>query len=162
MKSAIKFISLLAVASAANASFAAIDSYLHWMVDSSPVAFNYATVSTDDGATYLNMYDGTEDLGPYAGAVTSPGVSTYAYYAGYDSSVSFTTFLIELWEGTVDSGTRVGYQSYDRAAVGDYIASGMDQPGSPLTVTNIVPEPTSGLLAIFGLAALALRRRRMA
>jgi hypothetical protein len=167
MKSVTKFVSVLAVVFAAKASFATVDSYLYWMVDSavcggSPVAFDYATVSTDDGATYLNLYDGTENLGPYAGAVTPHGTSTDAYYAGYDSSVSFTTFLIELWMGSTYSGTRVGYQTYDLAAISDYIARGKDQPSSPLTVTNVVPEPTSGLLSIFGLVALALRRRRRA
>ena len=167
MKSATKFISVLAVVLAANASFAAVDSYLYWMVDgavynSSPVAFNYATVSTDGGASYLNLYDGTENLGPYAGATTSPGTSTGAYYAGYDSSASFTTFLIELWTGSTDSGTRVGYQEYSLAAIGDYIARGMNKVGSPLTVTNVIPEPTSGLLMLFGIAALSLRRRKRA
>lgn len=160
MKSVTKFISVLAVVLAANASFAAVDSYLYWMVDDYPVEFNYATVSTDSGASYLNLYDGTENLGPYAGATTSPGTSTDAYYAGYDSSASFTTFLIELWTGSTDSGTRVGYQEYSLAAIGDYIARGLDQPGSPLVVTGVVPEPTTGLLMLFGLAGLALRRRR--
>lgn len=167
MKSFAKFISVLAVVFAANASLAAIDSYLYWMVDSavynsSSVEFNYATVSTDNGATYLNLFAGTEDLGPYAGAVTSLGTSTDAYYAGYDSSDTFTTFLIELWTGSTDSGTRVGYQTYDLAAVRNYISHGKSQAGSPLTVTNVVPEPTSGLLMLFGLAGLALRRRKIA
>jgi len=169
MKTTTKIIASLAIALAAHASFAVVDSYLYWMVDgakynSSPIAFDFATVSVDGGSSYLNLYDGETSLGSgMAGASENGGYwSTDAYYAGYDSSSPYTTFLVELWNGSTDSKTRVGWQSYALSSIGAYIASGMNQVGSPLTVTDVVPEPTSGLLMLFGLAALALRRRRKA
>jgi MYXO-CTERM domain-containing protein len=166
MKITRKILASLVFALAAHASFAAVDSYLYWMVDDaknqyndSPISFNYATVSID--GTYLNLYDGTTDLDSYKAGVDPVfgDYSTGSYYAGYDSSVPFSTFLVELW---INDDTRVGWKTYSLSELGSYIAGGMNQVGSPLVVSQVVPEPTSGLLSLFGLAALALRRRRRA
>lgn len=167
MKITTKILTSLAIALVASASFATVDSYLYWMVDKAkfgdtPAYFDYATVSIDGGETYLNLYDGAESLDSGKAGSVEDGVywSTDAYYAGYDSSDTFSTFLVELWvNGQSDS---VGWQSYSAAGLGKYIAGGMNQVGSPLVVSQVVPEPTSGLLSLFGLAALALRRRRRA
>ena len=129
------------------------------------IPFAYATISAGDSQSYtqLHMYDddgaqtGSSLLVPLA---TDP-TSTEAIYSGtFDDSV--TSFLVELWD---NGGTRVGWQSYSASALADNIwkdgepsASG----GTPLTVTGVVPEPTSGLLLLLGMAGLALRRKRRA
>jgi len=173
----IKLIAVLAIALAASAASAAVDSYLYWMVDGanyggSDVAFDYATISVDGGATYLNLYGAdatTSDLTEFASAgylTSTPATSTYGaptqgLFAGFDSSAGVNTFLIELW---LDSQTeRVAWQTYSYEYLASFI-SGDTKGGSsaPFGVTDVVPEPTSGLLSLFGLAALALRRRRRA
>ena len=168
MKITTKILASLAIALAAHASFAAVDSYLYWMVDGaqnqyndSYIPFDYATVSIN--GNYLNLYDGNQDLDSYkAGSTVSGGKysTAGAYYAGYDSSTQFNTFLVELWQSGNDE--RVGWQTYSLSALGDYIAGGMSQVSNPLVVSQVIPEPTSGLLMLFGLAGLALRRRKMA
>ena len=167
MKITTKILASLAIAFAAHASFAAVDSYLYWMVDgaknqynNNSISFSYATVSIDGGTSYLNLYDGNTSLDTgYAGATeASSYTSTDAYYAGYDSSTPFNTFLVELWQ----DNERVGWQTYSLSALGEYIASGKNTPGSAFAVAAVIPEPTSGLLMLFGLVGLALRRRKMA
>lgn len=173
----IKLIAVLAIALAASAASAAVDSYLYWMVDSanyggSAVAFDYATISVDGGSTYLNLYGAgatTSDLTEFASAgylTSTPATSTYGaptqgLFAGFDSSSGVKTFLVELWLDT--QAQRVGWQSYSYDYLASFI-SGDTKGGSstPFGVTDVVPEPTSGLLSLFGLAALALRRRRRA
>ena len=51
---------------------------------------------------------------------------------------------------------------YSAAALSDYFYQNAGSHGesSPFVVSAVVPEPTSGLLSLFGLAALALRRKR--
>ena len=167
-----KLLAVLSVALAVSSARATIDNYLYWMVYNandgvSDVNFEYATIKGD--GNLLNIYkpdSGTvvgTDVGSYeAIAGTGIGNSTYGapstgVYAGFESG-SINTFLIELWVDT----QRVGYQSYDLASVGNHIYSSGAVGTSALTVTDVVPEPTSGLLSLFGLAALALRRRRRA
>ena len=127
----------------------------------SSIAFAYATVKAD--GTLLNVYnEKAGDTGSSrAYAMADDNTSTDAAYAGtFDDSV--TSFLVELWD---NGGTRVGWQSYSASTLanniwkdGEPAASG----GTPLTVTGVVPEPTSGLLLLLGMAGLALRRKRRA
>ena len=72
---------------------------------------------------------------------------------------SISSFLVELWS---EDGTKLGYQDIDSSLVGSAIFNGTSQTGaSPYVIEGgftAVPEPTSGILLMFGLAALALRR----
>jgi len=126
-----------------------------------PIEFAYATVKAD--GTLLNVYnEKAGDTGSSrAYAMADDNTSTDAAYAGtFDDSV--TSFLVELWD---NGGTRVGWQTYSASAVANSIWKS-DTPaasgGTPLTVTGVVPEPTSGLLLLLGMAGLALRRKRRA
>ena len=129
----------------------------------SPIEFAYATVSTDGGNTHLNVYNYEQGNtgSSRAYAMADDSTSTDAAYVGTFQSEFVTAFLVELW----DSGNnRVGWQSYSASAVANSIWKS-DSPaasgGTPLTVTGVIPEPTSGLMLLLGAACLALRRRKL-
>lgn len=163
-------LALIAAGFTFTAAHAAVDSYLYWMVDGanyngSAINFDYATISGDSGATYLNIFDSNGQsqsqylpsdayMGGSVGNSTSGGA-----YAGLVSGTTYSSFLVELW---LDSNERVGWQTYSYASLVDYIYTTTPSSVTPFSVTAVVPEPTSGLLSLFGLAALALRRRRRA
>jgi hypothetical protein len=127
------------------------------------ISFSYATVSAD--GTRLNIYDESGNTGywqlyvdPENPSATGTSIELAAYAGTFDSNVS--TFLVELWN---DNDARVGWQSYSKSSVADYIWHGDNPTGSSmkaLTVSAVVPEPTSGMLLVLGGALLALRRRR--
>ena len=167
-----KLVAVAAIALAANSAVAAIDSYLYWMVSpsvynyldpSSPVDYTYATVrlaGEGNEDTYLSWYNqGSDTAGGTKMGYYSPDGGTLAAYWGSDSVVYNvgSTFLFELW----NEGEVVGFANATPGA--SYFVSGTSATGgSPYVLTGVVPEPTSGLLMLFGLAGLALRRRKMA
>ena len=149
---------------------------LYWMVDSpteswtepgtaTPIYFAYATVSAD--GTPLTAYDQGGDTGGELLEVSSPdpvtgnGTGTGAAYFGSFEYAPNLNFLVELWNADDE---RVGWQSYRASDIADSIFGGDDPRGgsgaTPLAVSEVVPEPTSGMLILLGLAGLALRRRR--
>jgi len=174
MKS-IKFIAMFAAAVAVGASFAGVDSYLYYMLDNnltySSLAGDtlsgqsvqgvdegtYAMVSTDGGQNYLALYSpqGTDE-----GVELERGSFGYA---GFSSEPSFTTFLFEVYNA---DGDKLGWTTlpYSTALASHHIYSDPSTAGgaSVFHVSQLIPEPTSGLLFLFGAAGLALRRRRMA
>lgn len=153
----------------ASGAFAAADSYLYWMVDKSvhnlisgeSTSYSYATVSLD--GTYLSPYVGETASSTY-GVGANQDRSTTPYYWGVFESGN--TFLFELWN-YVQGGddTIAGFRYVPYSELSAYIATtgGQSTPlSTPYGLTGVVPEPTSGLLMLFGLAGLALRRRKMA
>ena len=156
----LKFILAAAAAIMLGSAMAAEDSYLYWMVSDAhyyeapgdPISFNYATISVDDGATYLSPAQSADSTG-YS---TSGGV-----YSGVFDSDSVKSFLVELWD---DNNDRVGWMRYSASSLKDYFYqnAGAHGEGSPFMVSQVVPEPTSGVLLLLGMGGLALRRRKMA
>ena len=165
----VKIFSVLAIALAATAARAE-DSYLYWMVsganyNNSAIEFAYATIKAEGGDSYLNLYaPGATDSSISALASTAypNGMSSSTdggAFAKFDYS-SATTFLVELWNA---NNTVVGWQSYSYDDWQNFVYTSTGAgSASPLTVSAVVPEPTSGLLMLFGLAGLALRRKRRA
>ena len=168
MKLTKKIIAAVALAFAAQGVFAA-DSYLYWMVDPSvynsisqePTTFDYAKVSVDGGSTYLNWYQ-YDSLSGYSVSqgdkmYASAGGGTEAAYWGVFDYSPGTTFLFELYN---DDNSVAGFMNVDWVNT-SAIASGFSTAGvSPFALTSVVPEPTSGLLMLIGMAGLALKRKR--
>lgn len=166
----IKMLAILTIAFAASAA-SAIDSYLYWMVDGAKnqynnqtINFDYATIKADNSDSFLNLYSPNDTTSDFQGLVSTgyPDASTSSTgeaYAAFTGNV--TTFLVELW---MENGTRVGWQNYNYSTLladGNIGGSGSAATG-PLAVSSVVPEPTSGLMMLLGLAALALKRRKQA
>ena len=171
------FLAVLLIAIGASAS----DSYLYWMVDTTGTKgadnydYTYARIKAVDGGTerYLTIYEGDfedplESHGESGVSKTivdlyhdfDANAGFYASLAGVSSSASF---IVELFN---DSGKFLA-QSFNNGAYGSlsgYIYAGGisgQSPVSPwLAASFDVPEPSSGLLMLLGMAGLALRRKK--
>ena len=160
----VKALASLVVAGAIGAASADL---LYWTVSSPEydensgkegvsVEYTYATVSADGGVSHLNAYDlaGETQYWKLYAAGANP-----TYFGSFESSTT-PSLLVELWDG-VDN--RIGWKSYSVASITDSIWPADSTQGAGakvLEVSRVVPEPTSGLLMLFGLAGLALRRRK--
>ena len=174
-KSIFGFVASFAVALIAASAQA---EYLYCMIEDAQntyngnaIAFDYATISTDGGLNYLHFYTtGNVDQGDRMAseASTTPGYYSsagasvdLAYYAKIEATESeYTTFLFQLWAN--GNSQPVAWQTYDKSAVASNIFGSTSATGgdSPLVVSKVIPEPTSGILLLLGMAGLALRRRR--
>ena len=176
-----KLIAICAVALSASAF--ATDSYLYWMVDeavtwadgtatSTPTytaaRVGYAAADGSGTTTYLTIYKASgSEVGDKLEFDSAYGSS--AHYAGGIASTLQTTsysFFIELLNDSTVVGTS---EKLAGNALSSYLTSSMggtNQPGEAWKggtfTTAAIPEPTSGLLMLVGLAGLALRRKRMA
>lgn len=142
---------------------------LYWMVDDQAAEefpFAYASVASstggylpyvdDDGATVPGVYEfGRESV--------TGGEGVYVDVAGREEA----TFRVELFNAT---GTLLAYSdvwwSYADLLKNNAIVSPTHEKdrqtpwmGGAFTSAGAVPEPTSGLLMLLGLAGLALRRK---
>lgn len=163
------------------------DSMLYWMVDdsSNQVEFEYAVVYAAptvnlDGKTWT-ADEGYGNVGAVALPTDVPGGFGYEVKLGSQTGTldiltslgsmdySAYSFYIELlqWDGDSQSEIRKGVSvvsSYSDLVENHHIlGSGMTIPNNlvawtPQTIA--APEPTSGLLMLFGCAALLLKRRR--
>lgn len=174
------FVKLSAAVCLAFAMRAASADYLYWMVESAndgsgPVSFDYARLSVD-GGQYCTFYvlsgDDAVPLNGYGGDSTKlqsdpsdstssiGGVGVYADITDIDPDA--TTFLFELLS---ESKGIVGEKLYRYDALSSYIVRTADimsqSADEPFLLSFVVPEPTSGLLVLFGIAGLALRRRKI-
>ena len=176
-----KLIAACLLALSAQISIAA-DSYLYWQypgmltgggdvtwVDGSSPAYAKARVGVMSDATgknvaYLNLYNVNETsegstvdltLAKDLGVTLSAALGDY-YKSGY-------SYYIELLNDDVFVGRSEDTLSYAAAAayVNSSITTSDDVTAWVPTsfTTEQIPEPTSGLLVLLGLAALALKRK---
>lgn len=166
---------LLTLALVAGASFVqAADTYMYWMLDTTPTAGTpsgatyqdyYARVKVGDGSTYLNFYEGGVSAGDTLYAEAS-AIPYQMLLTGTDYANK--SFVIELWN---DDAWTAGSEASFRtelawADVSKYITTGSAEhitPGMvPLSNFTAVPEPTSGMMLLFGAVLLGLKRKKLA
>lgn len=160
---------LAAAATALLIGGAWAESWLWWMVEdptdesSAALTFDYAKVKvtpTAGESSYLTMATpdgsvGTTEFAP------SPAPGTYVESYALFQGAAGSTYLVELYLGgnlIAQSSTEYTYEE-----MGDYVFDRDTTIGAlaPLSVSSFtsVPEPTGGLLMLFGAALLALRRK---
>lgn len=163
--------------------------YMYWQVSDATFTtpskadadFAYATVREGGGKEGANIGDHASEY--YKLYTIDNGVSTatdqYKFFSDENDLNSteggaqffgvfngdVTSFLFELWNA---DGKLVGYSNRSRSDLAYAISSSSDISGGhqsdfqPYALRGVVPEPTSGLLLLLGIAGLALRRRRRA
>ena len=170
---------ILAMAVAAATAQASV---LFWQVHDvydvargNKIAFDYLTIKNADTGEMLYFYEGTikgsnqewlsDDGDPYSASNLVSGDFTYN---GSESSIK--SFLVQLYD---EHDNRVAWQYYNANDLSDHILDNagdafdaFSEGGSggkayPAVFSAMIPEPSSGMLMLFGLAALALRRRRV-
>lgn len=151
------------------------DSYLYWMIGSEAAA-SFATemgvsslegytakLWSDAGNEYLNLYP----VSASAPALTVTSVDAVgAQLAGVVASLGGSpsgSFFVELWNS---SGLQGRSQEYTYQSLQDYIGTVKFTSSWPKNAFALVggfravPEPSSGLMLLIGLSALALRRKK--
>lgn len=165
---------LLTAVCAIGCSSLFADSYLYWMIGNNPYVYGEggnvadlsgytAKVYVEGSGTLLNLYYSPESTGAADNPVAATDAQVFGLYASVAELPPSASILVELLNG---SGDFAGIANLGTVSgLSSYIASfsGMDTPVlDPKTISSFtIPEPTSGLLMLFGCAALALRRRKM-
>ena len=166
---------LLTAVCAIGCSSLFADSYLYWMIGDNPYVYGaggkVADLSGYTAKVYqegnpdaiLNLYYTPESTGAADNPVAATDAQVFGLYASVAELPPSASILVELLNG---SGDFAGIANLGTVSgLSSYIASfsGMDTPVlDPKTISSFtIPEPTSGLLMLFGCAAFALRRRKM-
>ena len=113
-----------------------------------------ATLTLDSDGAFAGVVTGTDQANWVARLTINNfdgGGSYYRDYAFYMDSITHS--------GAPDAAT---YLSGLGSTIGDSFSADLDLMAKPASqgYTAAVPEPTSGLLLILGMAGLALRRKR--
>ena len=143
-----KLITIAAVVMAAM--FAKADTYLYWTVDVGEFTdAKYAEIGGYEGGTYTSVGDWIAVGG--AGD-TSLGSTTYSEY------------LVKLFDSSYNEIAQLSSAvAWSEILSSTYTAGPMaERPASPYSFSGfVVPEPTSGLLLLLGMGALALKRKHV-
>ena len=141
------------------------DRYFYWQVMAAESEFSYAKLAytvADGEKGYFTI----GDTAAKAVASAEDGLTTESVFANLGKSDwAGYGFSVETYD---DSGVMVGISDLlGYVAIADYVfdyQQMMERGVAGLTPLGIavrdVPEPTGGLLLLFGLAGLALRRKR--
>lgn len=154
------------------------DSYLYWLVDNDSSMYKYdtvkvAAVNQSWDVNYLTLttenFDelGTSISQKSVGEAADLGFGFYAKVLQEYASDSYS-FFVELWNGdevVANSGTGKSWSSVQDMIYRNAMNMGTGETWTTSTSTfqpGAIPEPTSGMMVLLGMAALALRRRRRA
>ena len=173
-----RFLLTAIVALFSRAAFAEPDLLLYFQISDSPqfdnsddtCSYDFAMVSfTTDGTNpsggYLDLYADGETVSQ-GQALASGSDAAYASLGSKPSAESQILFELWSWSDSDNSFERVGYYTALYSdLIGNIMESGGVSPAMPLMIAQVhaeaVPEPTSGLLTVLGVAFLALRRKRV-
>ena len=165
-----KLFILAALSVALNAS--ADDQFIYWMIGEGATLDGnalesgdyYAKVSTGYGSgNYLNLYDSPDATSDGYGEVYTVNYnSTYGSwetFAGFASEDNIPAKLfVELYADS-DCKNWIGGGDLEYT-IGNITGGGMGHADVAVATTfQSVPEPTSGMLLLLGVAGLALRRK---
>ena len=157
----------------ADSGFGSYDQAYLMAKDSAQNLYYVGTSYGQDGSTVVSA-DGAVASSQFANGGYALGdlsqILSWDSGASNGTGASALSFYVELW---TDSGTWVGQtgtKTYEELVSSGAIRDGLDANFSlnnslghaSNSFTHDVPEPTSGLLMLIGLGALALRRRKVA
>lgn len=148
------------------------DQFLYWMVAdnanliSAGAQYSAKIIPTSDESNYLHLYS-TPDKSTQeftGGMFAFEGGDSLKVYALLPEGAA-QSFIVELYaDGGVLLGRTDGIYTISSSAIADYIwAGGMSTPPAgayEVKTFRAIPEPTSGLLLLLGIAGLALKRKR--
>ena len=170
------FCTLLLAAGALSAFGEDAPSYLYWMLtddlSSNPYSaeFSFARIKVDNTQEYVGLAGDDLAWQEAVGVEPAPekevGTTTKAYWANLGSFTSGYSYVLELYlDDGSDDGCLVGKSGpIAYADLAGFLSSDADdptkRPAAAFEAWQVVPEPTSGLLVMLGVAGLALRRKR--
>ena len=148
----------------ASDSSAALTSFTAYLIDSSTVSqgelltalrggaavTDYTALSTFSGSTKISSTDFTADV--------ATGTSLSAYFVIVDGDYTYLSKTVSKAAQDVGSASLAfGSQS---TSSGSVFGNDVSYSSAGWYSTAAVPEPTSGLLLLLGMAGLALKRKR--
>ena len=166
----LRFVLLAGVA--ACAASARADYWLNWRADNTaPYEFDYAMVAVNTGSGYSDNYLMSKDfLGVNTFGADDGGISydmgktLGTTVVGSGTAANDYLFRVELYDADGELLAASSSISWATAIDKSYGTVDVMHPAAEAWVAtgfHAVPEPTSGMLFLLGLASLALRRRRV-